>query len=70
MKFKHLYPECNNAILITTDMCNLSCKYCFESNKSNNIMTPETALGIINKIYRDTGDPEYPFKVSFLEENL
>lgn len=65
MKFKHLYPECNNAILITTDMCNLSCKYCFESNKSNNIMTPKTALGIIKKIYRDTGDPEYPFKVSF-----
>lgn len=65
MKFKELYPECNNAIIITTDMCNLSCSYCFENNKSNNIMTKDTALKVIDTIYRNTNNPEAPFKVSF-----
>lgn len=38
-------------ILTLTRSCNLNCRYCFEHNKSNEIMSFEVAMKIINEEY-------------------
>lgn len=40
--------------LVITQSCNLSCSYCYQSHKSANIMSFETAKDAINKHIRDS----------------
>ena len=48
------FEEAYNLDSITinvTNACNLNCSYCFEHIKTNEYMTPETAIDIIKKSY-------------------
>lgn len=50
--FEEVY-ECDSITINVTNNCNLSCSYCFESSKSEAMMSFETAKEIIDKSYRD-----------------
>jgi uncharacterized protein len=42
-------PGHRMCMLIVTHECNLNCSYCYESHKSDKIMTPALAKSIIQK---------------------
>lgn len=50
--FNEVY-QCDSVTLNVTNNCNLHCTYCFEHEKNPNMMSPQTAIDIIDAAYRE-----------------
>jgi len=51
-QFREIY-ECDSITLNVTNNCNLSCPYCFEHAKNEQMMSAQTAIDIIDASYRE-----------------
>lgn len=67
MKFEEIYQNgIYYVTIVNTNKCNLSCRYCFESYKYDDVMDPQLTVDIIEKVYplmRGYGDNK--FKLAF-----
>ncbi len=53
VSYDQLLHETKKIMLIITESCNLSCSYCYEREKTGNIMSFETACRIIDHEFED-----------------
>lgn len=44
-----------------TDACNLNCSYCYQINKSNHVMSIDTAKKIIDHLFENKSNPDFYF---------
>lgn len=67
MRFSDIYKEVQYCTIVVTNACNINCRYCFEQNKGSEIMSPDLARQVIEKIRhfaRPMGENN-PFKLAF-----
>lgn len=67
MRFSDIYKEVQYCTIVVTNTCNINCRYCFEHNKGSDIMSPDLARQVIEKIRhfaRPMGENN-PFKLAF-----
>lgn len=67
MRFSDIYKEVQYCTIVVTNACNINCRYCFEQSKGSDIMDPDLARQVIEKI-RHFARPmsnNNPFKLVF-----